>query len=123
MFVVVPYNMNSKEKILLENFNEYYSFALKALSEKKYNTATTLFFKSIVALCDLYILKKTGSAPSSHSSRFRIMEEKFPKLYFIADKDLPFYQDSYSKRMGSEEAEMLRKDAEKLKKIIEEIFG
>jgi uncharacterized protein (UPF0332 family) len=114
--------MNSKERILLENYEEYYNFALEALKRRKYNSATTLFFKSIVALCDLHILMKTGLAPSSHTSRFRIMEEKFPELYIIADKDFPFYQDSYSKKMGLEEAQMLKEDAEKIKKIIETLF-
>lgn len=114
--------MTPKEQILYDNFEEYYNFALDAFIKKKYNTATTLFFKAIVSLSDLYILKKTGSSPSSHSTRFRIMENKFPDLYFIADKNFPFYQDSYSKKMGLEEASMLKNDTEKIKKIVEKLF-
>jgi len=111
--------MNEKEEILLENFDEYYTLGLEAFKKEKYNTATTLFFKAIAALCDLFILRREGFVPSSHSNRFRILEEKYPNIYNIADKDFPFYQDSYTKKMDKESAELLKEDAEKLKKILE----
>ena len=72
--------MDEKEKILLENFDEYYSLGLEAFKKGKYNTATTLFFKAIAALCDLFILRKEGFVPSSHSNRFRILEEKYTDI-------------------------------------------
>ena len=109
--------MDEKGRILVENFNEYYTSGLDAFKKRNYNTATTLFFKAIVALCDLIILQKEGSMPSSHSDRFRILEEKYPELYAIADKDFPFYQDSYTKKMDEEAAKLLKEDAEELKKI------
>ena len=110
--------MDEKEKILIENFEEYYSSGLDAFKKEKYNTATTLFFKAIAALCDLYILRKEGFIPSSHTNRFRILEEKYQDIYNIADTDFPFYQDSYTKKMDKESAELLKQDAEKLKKIL-----
>ncbi len=112
------YNMNEKEKILEENLEEYFSLAINAFNTKKYNSAATLFFKSIAALCDIFILKNLGYVPSSHSNRFRILEDKFPEIYTIADRDFPFYQDSYTKKMDRESAELLKEDAEKLKKIV-----
>ncbi len=112
--------MNDKEKILRDNFDEYYQLGLRAFSESKYNSTTTLFFKAIVALCDLIVLQKEGRIPSSHSDRFRIIEEKYPELYAILDKDFPFYQDSYTKKMDKESAELLKDDIGKIKKMLEE---
>lgn len=110
--------MERMEGILIENFKEYFSLGIEAFKKAKYNTATTLFFKALATLCDLYILRKEGAVPSSHSARFRILEEKYPEIYRIADRDFPFYQDSYTKRMDRETAQLLKEDAEALKKIL-----
>ena len=57
--------------------------------------------------------------PSSHTNRFRIAQEKYPEIYDILDKDFPFYQDSYTKKMNKEAAEVLKEDAERIKKMAE----
>ena len=108
--------MEEKERILKENFNEYFELAEEAFRLKKYNSAVTLFFKAISAGADLYILKKEGFVPSSHTNRFRIAQEKHHKIYEILDKDFPFYQDSYTKKMTKEAAEVLMEDAKRFKK-------
>jgi hypothetical protein len=59
----------------------------------------------------LHILKKTGKTPSSHTDRFRILQQKFPEEYDLVDKDFPFYQDSYVQSMTKELAEVIRDDA------------
>lgn len=110
--------MNEKEIILLENFHEYFNLGTEAFEKGKFNSATTLFFKAIVTLLDIYILRKEGSMPSSHTGRFRTLEEKYPELYKIADRDFPFYQDSYTKKMDKESAQLLKEDAETIKKIL-----
>ncbi len=107
--------MEEKEKILLENFDEYYNLGLDAFQNQKYNSATTLFFKAIAALCDLFILKKEGFVPSSHANRFRILEEKYPKIYGLIDRDFPFYQDSYTKKLDKESAELLKDDIQTIR--------
>tara|TARA_Y100000310_G_C20670653_1_gene810084 strand:- start:1521 stop:1859 length:339 start_codon:yes stop_codon:yes gene_type:complete len=109
--------MNEKEKILLENLTEYLETAEEAFEKSKFNSAVTLFFKAISAGADLFLLKKEGSVPSSHANRFRILEEKHAELYDILDKDFPFYQDSYTKKMDKESAEVLKEDALKVKKM------
>ena len=109
--------MEEKEIILSENFNEYFELARQAFKTKKYNSAVTLFLKAISAGADLFILKKEGFVPSSHTHRFRIAQEKYSELYDILDKDFPFYQDSYTKRMGKEAAEVLMEDAQRIKEI------
>ncbi len=116
---VISYNMDEREKILRENFDEYFDLGLKAFNEKKYNSATTLFFKAIVALCDLFLLKMEGKIPSSHSDRFRTIGGKYHELYKILDRDFPFYQDSYTKKMDKESAKLLKDDTGKIKKMLE----
>ncbi|MFH1849359.1 MAG: hypothetical protein ABH879_04175 [archaeon] len=108
--------MDERGAILTENVEEYYSEANKALKNQKWNTATTLYFKAMAALCDLFLLKKEGSIPRSYTHRFRILE-KYKEVYNIIDKDFPFYQDSYTHRMDKETAELLKEDVDRIKEI------
>ena len=113
--------MDERERILQENFTEYFEYAEKALKNAKYNSAVTLFFKAISAAADLFILHKEGIVPSSHANRFRIAQEKYSELYEILDKDFPFYPENYTKKMTREAAEVLKEDARRVKKMPETI--
>ncbi|MFH1065407.1 MAG: hypothetical protein V1734_02785 [Nanoarchaeota archaeon] len=106
------------KEILEQNAREYYRNALQAEKREEYNSAVTLFFKAISALCDLYILSKEGKIPSSHADRFRILESNHPSVYKIIDKDFPFYQDSYKARLSKETSEMLKDDAKRLFELL-----
>lgn len=99
-----------KAKILKETALEYFSSAEDEFDKKRYNSAVVLYFKSLVALTDLYILQNTNDTPSSHSERFRITRDKFQNVYDLLDKDFPFYQDSYIHIMTKELAEILKND-------------
>ncbi|MDD3175210.1 MAG: hypothetical protein PHU51_01925 [Candidatus Nanoarchaeia archaeon] len=110
--------MDEREQILIQNYEEYYSFALDAYNKQKYNSATTLFFKALVSLCDLFLFRKEGQIPSSHTNRFRSLE-KYPEVYEIVDRDFPFYQDSYTARMDKDIAELLKNDVEDVKSIVD----
>ncbi|MBI2575675.1 hypothetical protein HYV84_00530 [Candidatus Woesearchaeota archaeon] len=112
--------MNEKEQILQGNCEEYLEFAEQALAKKKFNTAVTLFFKAIGAAADFFILMKEGIVPSSHAQRFKILKEKYPDIYCILDKDFPFYQESYTKKLTEEAAEVLKDDAYIIKKLAQE---
>ncbi|MBI5393524.1 hypothetical protein HZA96_06670 [Candidatus Woesearchaeota archaeon] len=109
--------MDDKEQILLQNQEEYLELAELALKTKKYNSAVTLFFKAISAGTDLFLFRKEKIVPSSHTHRFRILQQKYPELYQILDKDFPFYQDSYTLKMTKEAAEVLQEDAQKIRKM------
>ena len=111
--------MKGKEYILRENLHEYLQLAEQAFQDKKYNAAATLFFKAICAGVDLFILKKEGFVPSSHTHRFRIVQEKYEEIYQMLDKDFPFYQESYTKKMDEEAVEVLKEDAQKIRKMVE----
>ena len=100
-----------KEDILENNAREYFNSGEEDLKKKRYNSAVVLFFKCLTSLADLYILQKTGEVPSSHTSRFRILQEKFPVEYNLVDKDFPFYQNSYVQSMTKELAEVIKNDA------------
>ena len=106
--------MNETEKTLIENAKEYYRNATAAEQRKEYNTAVTLYFKTLAALTDLFIYRKEGKIPSSHTDRFRISEQKYPELYSKLDQNFSFYQDSYRKRLDLEITEILRDDAKEL---------
>jgi len=57
----------------------------------------------------LYIIQNTKNTPSSHTERFRIVQDKFPEIYNVLDKDFPFYQNSYIQMMTKELAEAIIK--------------
>jgi uncharacterized protein (UPF0332 family) len=103
-----------KEEILKRTAHEYFDSAKEELLKERNNSAVVLFFKSMVSLIDLYILKENGITPSSHNDRFRIAKNNFPEVYDLLDKDFPFYQDSYNVIMSKELAEVIKEDAEKI---------
>lgn len=102
------------EEILKENIKEYLKEAEKAKKDFAYNSATTLFFKAIAVLIDLFILKNEGFIPSNHTERFRLLELKYPLLYKILDKDFPVYQNSYRLKLTKKHAEVLENDFKKV---------
>lgn len=101
-----------KAEILGKTAVEYFSSAEDEFGKKRFNSAVVLYFKSLVAFSDLFVLQKEGFSPSSHNSRFRITQKKFPEIYNLLDKDFPFYQDSYVQFMSKELAEVIKNDAE-----------
>ena len=113
---VILYNM--EENILIQNAKEYWKNAINAEKNNEFNTSVTLFFKTISALADIYILREEKHIPTSHTNRFRILESKHPDIYKILDKDFPFYQDSYSAKLDKETSNILKEDAKKLSKIL-----
>lgn len=100
-----------KEEILEKTAREYFASAEDEFRKERYNSAVVLYFKALVSFTDLYLLQKLGKAPSSHADRFRRIQEKFPEIYDLLDKDFPFYQDSYTKIMSKELAEVIKDDA------------
>ncbi|MFH1072331.1 MAG: hypothetical protein V1743_02790 [Nanoarchaeota archaeon] len=100
-----------KAAILKKTAKEYFDAGEDELKKERYNSALVLYFKSLVALIDLYIFEKTGDTPSSHTNRFRILRNKFPDIYDILDKDFPFYQNSYIQILGKDLTEVIKDDA------------
>ncbi len=107
--------MNQFE-VLLKNLKEYLKYANEAYAKGGFNTAMTLFFKALVAICDYVVLQKTGTIPSSHENRFRLLEIKFPSLYRIIDRDFPYYTESYRISVDKKLVDLVRQDVENLVK-------
>ena len=101
-----------KAEILEKTAKEYFYSAADESNKKRHNSAVVLFFKSLVALIDLYILQNKGITPSSHTERFRLCQNGFPDVYDILDKDFPFYQDSYVHVLTKELAEVIKEDVQ-----------
>ncbi len=102
--------MKEQEQLLEENIREFYTQGEESLTKQKYNAAVSLFFKALAVLADWHLLKTKGRIPKSHSERFRILEEKYPELYELLDKDFPVYQDSYQIKISKEIAVVLEND-------------
>lgn len=102
---------NDKKEILENNAEEYFYSGEDNLLKGRYNSAIVLFFKALISFVDIYILINTGKVPSSHGHRFRILYEKFPKVYDLVDKDFPFYQNSYIQSINKETVEVVKDDA------------
>jgi len=101
----------NKQNILEQTAKEYFSAGEDELKKERYNSALVLFFKSLIALTDLYIFQNTNETPSSHRARFFIAQTKFPEVYDLLDKDFPFYKDSYVQRISKELVEVIKDDA------------
>jgi len=106
--------ISTKREILEKTAREYFNSVEDEFKKERYNSSLVLFFKSLIALVDLYIFQKLGETPSSHNERFRITKENFPEIYEIIDKDFPFYQDSYNILMSKELVEVIKEDVKKL---------
>lgn len=91
---------------------EYFHSAVDELNKNRCNSSVVLFFKSLVALIDLYILQNKGVTPSSHTERFRLCQNNFQDVYDILDRDFPFYQDSYVHILTKELAEVVKEDVQ-----------
>jgi len=102
------------ENILEENAREYYKNAISAERKGEFNTAVVLFFKTLTSLADLLIFRDMGRIPSSHSERFRILEEKYADIYEILDDNFSFYQDSYRIKLNKEICEVVKDGVKKL---------
>jgi tyrosine-protein phosphatase YwqE len=105
---------NEKEKILEKSAKEYFYSGNDEFAKERYNSAVVLYFKSLTALVDLYILQKTGDTPSSHTERFRITKDNFLEIYELLDKNFPFYQSSYIQIMTKELGEIIKDDTQNM---------
>jgi uncharacterized protein (UPF0332 family) len=87
------------EQVLKNNFEEFWSLAEYAYSNGKYNGAVTLYYKALVELCDIALLRNSGRIGSNHNERFSLLKSEEPKIYDIASKLFRYYRDSYSNQI------------------------
>lgn len=106
------------EKVIIKNFNEFYSLAKIAFETKKLNAAVTLYYKALVELCDLYLLRNINKIGATHTERFSLLKKVNPKLYAISSKLFRFYRDSYSKEISSVIARSVKENVEETKRMV-----
>jgi S-methylmethionine-dependent homocysteine/selenocysteine methylase len=104
--------------IVKKNFNEFIQLAQIAFETKRYNAAVTLYYKALVELCDLELLKKTNKIGANHQDRFLLLKINNSHLYEIASKLFRYYRDSYSKEISETIARVVKENVEKAKTII-----
>jgi len=81
-------------------------------NSKDYTSATILYFKTWFAVQDYILLEETGQSPKDHTERFKMLKDKFPSTYALLDREFSTYRDTYSKIVG-------RETCERIKKIVE----
>ena len=93
---------------------EEYEGAQEQLMKERYKNATILFSKALFALCDVLIDLKLKRLPKNHGERFRILEEYFPKVYFIVDNLFSDYTDAYYKSIAEEVPKKIKNEIKKI---------
>src|SRR3989338_1102180 len=74
--------MVSKEQVLTFKKSADQIYILK-----DYTSSTILYFKTLFAIKDFFLLEKLGYAPKDHTERFAILKIKFPDEYRILDSE------------------------------------
>jgi hypothetical protein len=108
----------NQEDVLRNNLNEFYELAEFAYKQGKYNAAAALYYKALVEICDLVLLKEVNKIGANHTERFSLLEKHKPELYDTARKLFRFYRDSYSKQISRAIVESMRENVENSKRMV-----
>lgn len=118
LFCVNIINMDKTEEILRKNLIEFFELADLAFEREKYNAAVTLYYKSLVEICDIFLLKSINKIGANHTERFELLRNCNPELFNLARKLFRFYRDSYSKNVSKAIAESVKENVENAKRFI-----
>jgi len=88
---------------------ELITSARELASTKRLTAATILYSKALFALLGYIILREYQKIPKNHAERFRILRQKFPRLYPIVDEVWSTYTDTYSQLSNEEAVTLLTK--------------
>lgn len=102
------------EKILEERAKNF--FIIGIIAQRKYMNAESIsnYFKSLFAICDLILYKKTKIIPSDHTERFVLLKEHDHFLYEILDKLFSTYRETYTKTLSSARVDHVKKKLEEV---------
>ena len=100
-----------------KNLQEYLEIADYSLGKGKYNSAVILYYKALVELCDLELLRTIKTIGANHTERFELLEKHSPQLYAIASKLFRFYRDSYNKEISETIARLVKKEVSHAQRI------
>ena len=105
------------EEDLRQNIREFIESGNDDLAKARYNSAVSAYFKAIAVLCDLKIYQKQRVLPKNHSERFLFLQIHFADAHKLIKELFDKYTDSYNLRLGKKEAELLKENVERIKKI------
>lgn len=108
----------TEKEIIEKNLKEYLEIAEYSLSKRKFNSAVILYYKALVEICDLELLRKLNKIGANHAERFELLKMHSSSLYNVASKLFRFYRDSYSKEISETIAKLVREEVENAKRII-----
>lgn len=108
----------AEKEIIEKNFKEYKEIAEYSFNKRKFNSAVTLYYKALVELCDIELLRKVNKIGANHTQRFDLLRSASPHLYNIASRLFRFYRDSYSKQISLTIAKLVKKEVENAEKIV-----
>ena len=108
----------AETEVIEKNFREFIEIAEYSFSRRKFNTAVTLYYKALVELCDLELIRKTGKLGANHTERFEMLEKVSPEIYAISSKLFRFYRDSDNKEISETIAKLVKTEVENAKKLI-----
>jgi len=108
----------AEKEIIKKNFEEYFEIAKYSFSKGKFNTAVTLYYKALVELCDLELLRKLNKIGANHTERFGLLKTASPLLYKTASKLFRFYRDSYNKEINETIAKLVREEVENARRTV-----
>lgn len=82
---------------LIKNFKECIEGGLSEESLKRYRNAIELYYKAVVALCDIIIFDKEGDIPDYHKKRNDLLEQLNGDINKIRIGLHTLYRQSYYK--------------------------
>lgn len=103
---------------LKDNAKEFFDSGEDNLIKKRFNAASSDFFKSVVVSCDYLIYCEIKRLPKNHADRFSILQIHFPEIYKIVSSLFKPYTDSYNLKSTKEDAEKFKEYAREIKKLI-----
>ena len=103
---------------LLKNVEEFLESGNENLTKKRYNVASSDFFKAIVILCDYMIYSEIKIMPKNHTERFSLLETYFQQIYKKVSLLFKTYTKSYNLRLSEKEASAVKSYAYELKDVI-----
>ena len=103
---------------LIENVDEFLEAGKENLEKKRFNVATSDFFKSIVIICDYLIYREIKRLPKNHNDRFNLLSIYFKEIHKKVSELFELYVKSYNLKISKEDVLKLQEYANELRKII-----
>lgn len=106
-----------QQDVITEVAKEHLISGIENEKDKRYNASTSSFFKALVSICDLIILKRAGRLPDNHTERFGILMGKHERVYKIVNRLFRTYRDSYVRLISKEEVRSVRNGIKNVVKL------